>query len=38
MCGECKFLECGSQNCKVWMSMMLPEGVDVENEMLNVVW
>ena len=29
---ECKWLECGTANCKMWMSMMVPDEVDMEHE------
>ena len=29
---ECKWLECGTTNCKMWMSMMVPDEVDMEHE------
>ena len=29
---ECKWLECGNTNCKMWMSMMVPDEVDMEYE------
>ena len=28
---ECKWLECGTTNCKMWMSMMVPDEVDMEH-------
>ena len=28
---ECKCLECGTTNCKMWMSMMVPDEVDMEH-------
>ena len=29
---ECKWLECGTTNCKMWMSMIVPDEVDIEHE------
>ena len=29
---ECKWLEYGTTNCKIWMSMMVPDEVDMEHE------
>ena len=29
---ECKWLECGTTNCKIWMLMMVPDEVDIEHE------
>ena len=29
---ECKCLECGTTNCRMWMSMMVPDEVDMEHE------
>ena len=31
---ECKWLECGTANCKMWMSMMVPDEVDMEHEVV----
>ena len=31
---ECKWMECGSPNCKMSISMMVPDGVDVEHEVV----
>ena len=28
---ECKWSECGTTNCKMWMSMMVPDEVDMEH-------
>ena len=34
---ECKWLECGTTNCKMWMSMMVPDEVDMEHEVIKCV-
>ena len=34
---ECKWLEYGSTNCKMWITMMVSDGVDVEHEVVKVV-
>ena len=31
---ECKWLKCGTTNCKMWMSMMVPDEVDMEHEVV----
>ena len=31
---ECKWLECGTTNCKMGMSMMVPDEVDMEHEVV----
>ena len=31
---ECKWLECGTTNGKMWMSMMVPDEVDMEHEVV----
>ena len=31
---ECNWLECGTTNCKMWMWMMVPDEVDMENEVV----
>ena len=31
---ECKWLESGTANCKMWMSMMVPDEVDMEHEVV----
>ena len=31
---ECKWLECGTTNCKMWMSIMVPDEVDMEHEVV----
>ena len=31
---ECKWLERGTTNCKMWMSMMVPDEVDMEHEVV----
>ena len=31
---ECKWLECGNTNCKMWMSMMVADEVDMEHEVV----
>ena len=31
---ECKWLECGTTNCKMWMSMMVSDEVDMEHEVV----
>ena len=31
---ECKWLECDTTNCKMWMSMMVPDEVDMELEVV----
>ena len=31
-CSECTWSECGTTNCNMWMSMMVPEEVDMEHE------
>ena len=31
---EYKWLECGTTNCKMWMSMMVPDEVDMEHEVV----
>ena len=31
---ECKWLECGTTSCKMWMSMMVPDEVDMEHEVV----
>ena len=31
---ECKWLECGTTNCKMWMSLMVPDEVDMEHEVV----
>ena len=31
---ECKWLECGTTNCKMWMSKMVPDEVDMEHEVV----
>ena len=31
---ECTWLECGTANCKMWMSMMVPDEVDMEHEVV----
>ena len=30
----CKWLECGTTNCKMWMSMMVPDEVDMEHDVV----
>ena len=30
----CKWLECGTTNCKMWMSMLVPDEVDMEHEVV----
>ena len=31
---ECKWLECGTTNCNMWMSMMVPDDVDMKHEVV----
>ena len=31
---QCKWLECGSTNCKMWMSMVVLNQVDMEHEVV----
>ena len=31
---ECKWLECVNTNCKIWVSMMVPDEVDMEHEVV----
>ena len=31
---KCKWLECGTTNYKMWMSMMVPGEVDMEHEVV----
>ena len=33
-CFECKWLECGTTSCRMWMSMMVPGEVDMEHEVV----
>ena len=33
---ECKWLECGTTNYKMWMSMMVPDEVDMEHEVVKI--
>ena len=29
-----EWLECGTNNCKMWLSMMVPDEVDMEHEVV----
>ena len=31
---ECMWLECGTTNCKMWMSMMVPDEVDMGHDVV----